>query len=396
MASEIDKAPSVAQSAELAEQQGYAPEIEQLGKLVSSILSTVSLGHQTGPHAYAGEDFGRYLREATSDCRTILRMLPTLAATGNQQVGEVQGDAWALARELRAAMYEADGRFGMADLIRKGHIKDAECGINVLAAALAARQPGAQGPKFTTEDGPCWHHAGKAFIVTVDGDTLQLMVTGGPRIEFIGDARPFRVPAQGIDLGQLPLLPKKVVIDIHLPSGVRIYGYTAEQMQDYARAALAARQPVETQLGYTLSDVHEAYSRGKRDAARQPGAQEPVGVVDDGVMTRSPRDLPGEGRYISAVKMSCELPPGTKLYAAPSAQGIDLGQFRQALESWKRKRERSLRNAIEAGKGNQLVEGLRRNLEEADRLLALIDQRDAAPGPRISQGTHDPSGVGNG
>lgn len=28
--------------------------------------------------------------------------------------------------------------------------------------------------------------------------------------------------------------------------------------------------------------------------------------------------------------------------------------------------------------------------------LALIDQRDAAPGPRISQGTHDPSGVGNG
>ncbi|MEL6095865.1 hypothetical protein AAGG42_08240 [Stenotrophomonas maltophilia] len=36
------------------------------------------------------------------------------------------------------------------------------------------------------------------------------------------------------------------------------------------RAALAARQPVETQLGYTLSDVHEAYSRGKRDAERQP------------------------------------------------------------------------------------------------------------------------------
>lgn len=78
------------QPAELAEQQGFAPEIEQLEKLVSSILRTVSLGYQTGPHAYAGEDFGRYLREATSDCRTILRMLPTLAATGKQQVGEVE------------------------------------------------------------------------------------------------------------------------------------------------------------------------------------------------------------------------------------------------------------------------------------------------------------------
>ncbi|MGV4800838.1 hypothetical protein ACSMEB_17215, partial [Stenotrophomonas maltophilia] len=41
------------------------------------------------------------------------------------------------------------------------------------------------------------------------------------------------------------------------------------KMRDDLRA-LAASQPVETQLGYTLSDVHEAYSRGKRDAERQP------------------------------------------------------------------------------------------------------------------------------
>lgn len=53
----------------------------------------------------------------------------------------------------------------------------------------------AQPPKFTTEDGPCWHHEGKAYIATVDGDTLQLMITSGARIEFIGDALPFRVPA---------------------------------------------------------------------------------------------------------------------------------------------------------------------------------------------------------
>lgn len=39
---------------------------------------------------------------------------------------------------------------------------------------------------------------------------------------------------------KLPPLPKKRVIDVHLPSETLIYGYTAEQMQDYARDALAA------------------------------------------------------------------------------------------------------------------------------------------------------------
>ena len=60
----------------------------------------------------------------------------------------------------------------------------------------SAHQP--VGPKFYTEDGPCWWHAGKAFIVTVDGDNLQLSVMDGPRCEFIGDARPFRVPANPV------------------------------------------------------------------------------------------------------------------------------------------------------------------------------------------------------
>lgn len=67
--------------------QGDAPEIEQIRTLVSSILSTVSLGHQKGPYAYAGEDFGRYLAEATRDCRAILRALSDLAA--RQPVGEL-------------------------------------------------------------------------------------------------------------------------------------------------------------------------------------------------------------------------------------------------------------------------------------------------------------------
>lgn len=65
--------------------QGDAPEIEQIRALVSSILSIVSLGHQKGPYAYAGEDFGRYLAEATRDCRAIRRALSDLAA--RQPVG---------------------------------------------------------------------------------------------------------------------------------------------------------------------------------------------------------------------------------------------------------------------------------------------------------------------
>lgn len=110
------------------------------------------------------------------------------------QVGEVQGDGLVASLvQIMNAEYDGLGRLP-ADVLGV---------LNMAAEALAARQPGAQGPKFTTEDGPCWHHAGKAFIVTVDGDTLQLMVADGPRIEFIGDSRPYRVPAQGIDLGQL-------------------------------------------------------------------------------------------------------------------------------------------------------------------------------------------------
>lgn len=83
--------------------QGDAPEIEQLRALVSSILSTVSLGHQKGPYAYAGEDFGRYLAEAARDCRTILRGLSDIAA--RQPVGEPV--AVRVTPEMRAAFRRA-------------------------------------------------------------------------------------------------------------------------------------------------------------------------------------------------------------------------------------------------------------------------------------------------
>jgi len=65
---------------QIGEVQGDALYIEWLKERISSIYSTVSLGHQTGPYAYAGEDFSRYLTEAASDCRKIMRVLSALAA----------------------------------------------------------------------------------------------------------------------------------------------------------------------------------------------------------------------------------------------------------------------------------------------------------------------------
>lgn len=59
---------------------GGALDIAWLKERISSIYSTVSLGHQTGAHAYAGEDFGRYLAEAAGDCREIMRALGAIAA----------------------------------------------------------------------------------------------------------------------------------------------------------------------------------------------------------------------------------------------------------------------------------------------------------------------------
>lgn len=65
-------------------------DVEQLKNLVSSVHRTVSLGHQRGPYAYSGEDFGRYLAEAARDCRQIMGFLDALAArqpAGQEPIG---------------------------------------------------------------------------------------------------------------------------------------------------------------------------------------------------------------------------------------------------------------------------------------------------------------------
>ncbi|MBA0291070.1 hypothetical protein D7Y39_14745 [Stenotrophomonas maltophilia] len=126
------------------------------------------------------------------------------------------------------------------------------------------------------------------------------------------------------------------------------------------RAALAARQPVETQLGYTLSDVHEAYSRGKRDAARQPVGEPDAWVPDKffgpGVNAMTARRKPSDaaiaahGLYVPLYR-----------HPAPPAQAVDLGQFRPF---------------VEAQRQEYISHGLTPEdycVAKCDELLALID-----------------------
>ncbi len=208
---------------QVGEVQGDALDVEWLKERISSIHSTVSLGHQTGAHAYAGEDFGRYLVEAAGDCREIMRALD----------------------------------------------------------ALAACQPGAQ--------------------------------------EAVAPKK----------------MERAVALDL-LHSVYKHHGWKRSEGE-----SMTAR-------------VHAMYDV-KLDA--------------------------GRNRFVATPK-----------HAAPPAHGIDLGSI---PDGWSL---RTLATCYQLSNGNQVVANLvgpdaERN---AQILSTLIHQRGASPGPRISQGTHDPSGVGNG
>lgn len=90
---------------QVGEVQGDGLDVEWLKARVSSIHSTVSLGHQTGPHAYAGEDFGRYLAEAAGDCQEIMRAL-----AARQPGAQVPyGSEFAVSRTMEDAEAASDG-----------------------------------------------------------------------------------------------------------------------------------------------------------------------------------------------------------------------------------------------------------------------------------------------
>lgn len=231
---------------------------------------------------------------------------------------------------------------------------------------------------------------------------------------------------QGFELPPLP--PSRGFIQWHSPQAIhQAHGFTASQMQDYARAALAAtgKQQVgdtgcgacgdgcvdrpacrvaeespPAQVGEVQGDVRAQFeawnnslpslyrynlnrwsneaqeyrSRHTRAAfaawqaalaARQPGAQEPVAwyVFAD---TEHWVTL-DEDEADENRKEGCQVRPlvfGD--IAAPPEQGIDLGHFRDAITR-------------EYANSRALCDMPR--ILECERLLALIDgQRDAAPG----------------
>lgn len=112
-------------------------------------------------------------------------------------------------------------------------------------------------------------------------------------------------------------------------------------------------------------------------AARQPVGQEPMAWLIHWTKNEGGPEATTKASRAEAVGMLTNSPRIEPLYAAPPAQAVDLEQFRRPVETWKRKRERSLRQAIAAGKAAPLVEGLRRNVADADRLLAVIDSSKA-------------------
>jgi len=224
---------------------------------------------------------------------------------------------------------------------------------------------------------------------------------------------------------ELPPLPDKVVVDKHLPTGVCIYGYTTKQMQDYARATLAGtgkQQVGEVQGNALVGDemvqafkaaLSHAQLPGKprtyflKDselpsilrevlAARQPGADEPGSPMakmaaalrekaaiehteysqrvqsgewgpmpEAGTQADFCRYCEGSGWDGESRKTKCPACSGTGM-PVPPAQGIDLGQLRSQVLGLTRRVEP--------------ISGQRFSYVQLDDVLALIDQRDAAPG----------------
>lgn len=154
----------------------------------------------------------------------------------------------------------------------------------------------------------------------------------------------------------LPNLPPKEVVDTHLPTGVRIYGYTAEQMRNYARAAIGAQpypggqdalppirddQPLRGDE--PIGEQHDArmFNRGWnacREAAaalsaRQPVGQEPVGDAGRSAaydaIDRFLRNNMDDEAYAAYVEHLEEL------WAAVPAQAVDLGPKNPKLIGWR-------------------------------------------------------------
>jgi hypothetical protein len=104
-------------------------------------------------------------------------------------------------------------------------------------------------------------------------------------------------------------------------------------------------------------------------AARQPGAQERAWLIHWSHIPLEAPEATTSASRVDAVSALTDPPRIEPLYAAPPAQGIDMGQF-IALAKF----GEEFAFSAEKQPHSRVV------YSQASRLLALIDQRDAAPG----------------
>jgi|GEM_PF-2013277 len=267
----------------------------------------------------------------------------------SEQVGEVQGDA----REQFEVSYRN------LDLTRDGQgysASDTNYTWNVWQAALAANG------KQQVGENPAWR------------DELVREAHARGLMEGLNSPRPQQVgEVQGVSLPPLP------PVDGY---DKRVQGhYSAAQMQSYAHAALAARQPV---CGTCAEVIQPDGLTGTTcSCARQPQAGKYDQSAEDrfeqfvqAEIARSPDALRELGEYLGRVLDEDEFPQANSLllqlateYAAPPAQGIDLGQLER------------IRNELHAMSSQVPDEWIDPIVELQQDVQKLIDgKRDAAPG----------------
>jgi len=233
MSNEKNNAAPDPQLAELAEQQGQV--------IVHALADAYTAGAE-------GLQFGGLAR--------MEALAAALAATGNQQVGEVQGDT--LDAVVEAICYDEHGIqvANVSPVVRER-----------IRSALAARQPGAQVPYGFVLD---WKHAPASFttkagVAAEHRDYKNCTVVPVYRAP----------PAQGIDLGQPRPLIARSLAEWHEDDGnVMWWAWCG---RDWAGEPAWCGTPNDSDWpGYhthwTQHPVQPALIDGQRDAA--PGVRE--------------------------------------------------------------------------------------------------------------------------
>ncbi|MEG0181977.1 MAG: hypothetical protein RR704_00775 [Stenotrophomonas sp.] len=232
-------------------------------------------------------------------------MAAAIAATGKQQVGDVQGDARAQFEAWHCEKFKTRWQTGAPtrDMHNGAYAEKygpAEQQVRWEAwqggwqAALAARRPGAQVPVSTA---------------TQPGKRVSILESA------CGPARKFDPVAADAELASVPLVPLWELPELH-PRKV-----AAE----------------------CLTTMERARQSTKPHTANRVRLTNAIALV---------------GRFVAQMERS------ERLGTAPPAQGIDLGQFWEPVMFW----------AAQVKHHYSSAEANKKQLE-ADRLLALIDQR---------------------